>query len=85
MPFKVRNALKLYHAALKVENVEIRLHDTALYNSLYRADNQLMVNQHTYGVPAAHSPVFCYSDTDNADMLTSYFNSFEAVWTAAQS
>jgi hypothetical protein len=84
MAAKVRNALTLYRAALKVESVEIRLHDTVLYNSLYRADDQLMINQHTYGLPAAHSPVFVYRATNNADMLTPYLASFEQVWTGAK-
>jgi hypothetical protein len=83
MAAKVRNALTLYRAALKVENVEIRLHDAVLYNSLYRADDQLFVNQHTYGLPAAHSPIFTYRAAGNADMIPPYFVSFERVWDAA--
>jgi hypothetical protein len=80
MPAKVRNALALYRAALKGENVEIRMHETVLYNSLYRTDDKLMVNQHTYGLPAAHSPVFCYRATNDTDMLTAYLTTFERIW-----
>jgi hypothetical protein len=79
MAAKVRNALTLYRAALKVENVEIRLHDTVLYNSLYRADDQLFVNQHAYGLPAAHAPVFCLSASCSGDMATVYVNTFESA------
>jgi transcriptional regulator with XRE-family HTH domain len=85
MPAKIRNALTLYRATLNEENIEIRLHDTVLYNSLYRTDDQLMVNQHTYGLPAAQSPVFTYRATENADMLTPYLTSFESVWSDANS
>jgi hypothetical protein len=46
MPAKIRNALTLYRSVAKLENVEIRLHQTVLYNSIYRADDQLLVNQH---------------------------------------
>lgn len=59
MPAKVRNALTLYHPLREVPNIEIRLHRTTLYNSIYRADDQLLVNQHAYGVHASHAPVFC--------------------------
>ena len=59
MAAKIRNALTLYRPLRAVENIEIRLHRTVLYNSIYRADDQLLVNQHIYGVPAAHAPVFC--------------------------
>ena len=60
MAAKIRNALTLYRPLLKSGNVEIRLHETVLYNSLYLADHRLFVNQHSYGVPAAHAPVFCF-------------------------
>jgi hypothetical protein len=84
MPAKVRNALTLYRAALKAENVEIRLHDTVLYNSLYRADDQLFVNQHAYGLPAAYAPVFCFRESGNGDIVPTYRNSFESILATAK-
>jgi hypothetical protein len=35
-------------------------------NPVYRADGQVFVNQHAYGIPAAHSPVFCYRESESA-------------------
>jgi len=83
MAAKIRNALTLYRPLRTVENVEIRLHRTVLYNSIYRADDQLMVNQHTYGVPAAQAPVFCLCHTESGEMPTLYLDSFERVWAGA--
>lgn len=37
--------------------VEVRTHGTTLYNSLYRFDQDLMVNGHAYGAVTGHSPV----------------------------
>ena len=68
-----------------VKNIEIRLHQTVLYNSIYRADNQLLVNQHTYGIPAAQAPVFCLRDTEGGEMAALYLHSFERVWASALS
>jgi hypothetical protein len=65
-----------------VENIEIRLHRTVLYNSVYRADDQLMVNQHTYGVPAAQAPVFCLRNA-GSEMAALYLDSFERVWASS--
>jgi hypothetical protein len=85
MASKVRNALTLYRATLaQVGSVEIRLHQTVLYNSIYHADNQLLVNQHTYGVPASHSPVFCLRESDAGHMLAAYLDSFKRVWASAK-
>ncbi len=85
MPAKIRNALTLYRSLGVVENIEIRLHGTVLYNSIYRADDQLMVNQHTYGIPAAQAPVFCLCDTGGGEMAALYLNSFERVWASSAS
>ena len=49
---KVRNAIVLFRqAAGRAEDVELRLHGTVLYNSIYRADDQMRINAHLYGLP----------------------------------
>lgn len=83
MAAKVRNALTLYRPLMASENVEIRLHQSILYNSIYRADDQLLVNHHAYSVPAARAPVFCIREFVNGDMTTAYRDSFEGVWKMA--
>jgi len=79
MAAKIRNALMLYRPLGAVQNTEIRLHRTVLYNSIYRADGQFLVNQHTYGLPAAQAPVFCLCDA-GGEMAALYLDSFERVW-----
>jgi hypothetical protein len=80
MAAKIRNALTLLRPLCAVENIEIRLHRTVLYNSIYRGDDQILVNQHAYGVPAAQAPVFCLSSTGSGEMPALYVDSFERVW-----
>jgi hypothetical protein len=84
MATKIRNALTLYRPLLASGNVEIRLHKTVLYNSIYQADDQLFVNQHAYGVPAAYAPVFCFRGSERGDLVRAYRDSFEQVWAAAE-
>jgi hypothetical protein len=85
MSAKIRNALMLYRPLGAVANVEIRLHRTVLYNSIYRADDRLLVNQHSYGVAASQASVFCLSDTGSAsgEMIGLYYDSFERVWASS--
>jgi hypothetical protein len=80
VPAKIRNALTLFRPLSAVENIEIRLHRTVLYNSIYRADGELLVNQHSYGIPAAQAPVFGLCDTDGGEMTALYVDSFKRVW-----
>lgn len=83
MAAKIRNALVLYRELADTARAEIRLHQTVLYNSLYRADDQLLVNQHCYGSPAAHSPVFHLRLVGAAEMFQSYCDGFERIWANA--
>jgi len=83
MPAKIRSALTLYRPLVAVENIDIRLHRTVLYNSIYRADGQFLVNQHTYGIPAAQAPVFCLCDAGGGEMAALYLDSFERVWASS--
>ena len=83
MPAKIRNALTLFGPLAEVDNVKIRLHKAVLYNSIYRADEDLLVNQHVYGTPAAHAPVFGLRAIGERSMATTYIDSFDRVWAAA--
>jgi transcriptional regulator with XRE-family HTH domain len=85
MGAKVRNALALFRPLLGTKRIEIRLHEASLYNSIYRADGQLFVNQHAYGIPAARSAVFCYRKAESGDMAAAYIDSFEKAWVSAKS
>ena len=82
-PAKIRKALTLYRSVARVENAEIRLHQAVLYNSIYRADDQILVNQHSFGIPAVHAPVFFLRDTEGGEMTALYHGSFERVWAAS--
>lgn len=64
--------------------VQLRLHDTILYNSIYRADDELLVNTHAYGCHASHAPVFHLCLTREDGMAATYLESFERVWASAR-
>ena len=83
MAAKIRNVIVLYRPLRAVEGVELRLHRTVLYNSIYRADDQMLVNTHVYGAPAANAPVFHLRKVAGGSMVTTYVESFERVWDEA--
>lgn len=83
MVAKIRNALALYRPLFGLKNIEVRLHRTTLYNSLYRTDSDLLVNQHAYGVPAANAPVVHLRGGRSGDMFSSYAESFNRIWSSA--
>lgn len=81
---KIRNVMVLWSPVLSVEGVKIRLHDTVLYNSIYRADEEMLVNTHVYGEAAAHAPVMHLRQREPGGLVSTYLGSFERIWATAK-
>jgi hypothetical protein len=79
-PAEIREALVLFRG-LRQSGSEIRLHGAVLYSSIYRADNQLLVTQHVYGIPSERQPVLYLRSAVAGDMATTYIDAFERIWT----
>ncbi|MEU6713952.1 XRE family transcriptional regulator [Nonomuraea sp. NPDC046802] len=84
MAARTRNALVLYAHLASVDNVEIRTHQTVLYNSIYRADDDLLINTHAYGTPAAQAPVIHLRALGSSAAAATYLGSLESIWTSAK-
>jgi transcriptional regulator with XRE-family HTH domain len=81
---KVRDALRR-SGPLRVAGVQIRMHTAPLYQSIYRADGQLLVAQHAYGIPATHLPILRLRTSDEgSEMIAAYLESFERIWATAR-
>jgi hypothetical protein len=79
---KIRNVLALFLPVLQA-GAEIRLHDTVLYNSMYRADDDLLVNTHIHGYVAACAPVLHLRKIAGGGLVTTYLDSFDRLWDEA--
>jgi transcriptional regulator with XRE-family HTH domain len=66
------------------DSTEIRLHRTVLYAAVYFSDDQLLVSQQVYGLPAAEAPVLHLRRTGADDMTSTYLASFTEVWSTAE-
>lgn len=81
---KIRASLTYYRPLLPEKGCEVRLHDTTLYSSLFRYDDQLLVNPHIFGQPASANPVLHLRWTEASGWFESYTESFDAVWARAR-
>jgi hypothetical protein len=63
-----------------IDGVDIRTHSTVLYNSIYRFDDDLLVNGHAHGALAGQSPVLHIHQTPDGQMWNHYMKSFEVTW-----
>ena len=81
---KIRNALAVYKPLAEVPGAEIRVHGTTLYNSIYRFDDEMLVNTHVHGFMAAHAPVLHLRRLSGGDLFETYAESFQGVWDGAK-
>lgn len=81
---RIRLALGYMREAFEEPNVTVRLHATTLYNSIYRYDDELLVNAHAFGVAARQSPVLQLRRSDGGELFNYYMTSFERVWDSAR-
>ncbi|MEL5955352.1 helix-turn-helix transcriptional regulator [Streptomyces sp. CLV115] len=80
---RCRLALMHYRQLTDIPGIELRTHGTTLYNSLYRADDQMLVNTHAWGVNAYRAPVWHLRRNRGGGMFDVYADSFSATWDTA--
>jgi transcriptional regulator with XRE-family HTH domain len=79
---RIEEALALF-GGLRDHSAQTRLHRVVLYNSVYRADDQMLVTQHVYGLPAEKEPVLHLRAEAAAEMTTTYLDVVERIWAEA--
>lgn len=80
---KIDHALAHFRPLDGVPGIDIRTHGTTLYNSIYRFDDEMIVNPHVYGKIASHAPALHLRRLSAGDLFTTYADSFDTVWEAA--
>ncbi|WP_157224056.1 XRE family transcriptional regulator [Nocardia paucivorans] len=80
LPQRCRSTLEYLWETTSSPMVDIRTHRTPLYNSIYRFDDSMLVNTHSYGTYAARSPVQHLQRVPGGHLFGYYTESFEAVW-----
>ena len=79
MPGKIRNTLAFYEPMRGHRTAAVLYHDTVLYNSIYRFDDEMLVNTHLFGHPAAHAPILYLRRLAGGDLFDTYVASYERV------
>ncbi|WP_329117479.1 XRE family transcriptional regulator [Streptomyces sp. NBC_01465] len=85
MDGKIRNALVNYRPLLTSHpEIEFRLHDTVLYNSIYCADDEMLANTHVYGIGAYMAPVLHLRRLPGGGLFDTFANSVQQTWEGAR-
>lgn len=81
---RCRLALMHYRALQTTPGIELRAHATTLYNSIFRADEEMLVNAHVWGMNAYGAPVWHLRRTVDGGLFDTYTDSFDSVWHTGQ-
>lgn len=81
---RIRYGLAAYRSLRGVPGIEFRFHETTLYNSIFRFDEQMIVNMHVYGVAGAHAPALHLRKLGPGDLFDTYARSFVDVWNISE-
>jgi len=79
---KIRQAMSFFQPLAEVDGIDIRTHGTTLYNSIYRYDDDMIVNPHVYGFQAPHAPALHLHRVSTNDLFDTYAESFEGSCSA---
>ena len=77
---KIKNVVSIFAPIADEPGIDIRLHDTTLYNSIFRFDDEMLVNMHVLGHMAPHSPTMHLRQLAGGSLFELYAESFESVW-----
>ena len=85
MDSKIRNALLNYRPLFTSHpKIAFRLHDTVLYNSIYRADDEMLANTHVYGIGAYMAPVLHLRRLPGGGLFDTFASSVQQTWEGAR-
>jgi hypothetical protein len=80
IPARVRMALAYYRPLAGAPGLAFHLHRTALYNSVFIYDEEMLINTHVYGEYGYMAPILHLRRVEGADLFEMYARSFERVW-----
>lgn len=76
-------ALKHLEPILDHPGIDIRLHRTTLYNSLFRFDDQILVNTHLWGMSAYQAPLLHLRRVEGGKLFDTYAANLDPIWATA--
>jgi transcriptional regulator with XRE-family HTH domain len=81
---RIRYGLAAYSPLRETPGIEFRFHGTTLYNSIFRFDEEMIVNTHVYGAPGAHAPAMHLRKLGAGNLFVAYAASFTEVWSLSR-
>jgi transcriptional regulator with XRE-family HTH domain len=80
IPARVRMALAYYAPLAGMPGIKFQLQAETLYNSIFVYDDEMLINQHVYGMYGYMAPILHLRRMEGGDFFDMYLNSYKRVW-----
>lgn len=80
---RIRSTLRHLRPITGCDGIEVRLHRTRLYASVFRADDRMFVTPHLYALHGHRAPLLSLGRVLNNGIFDNYVGHFERVWSSA--
>jgi transcriptional regulator with XRE-family HTH domain len=84
LPARIRTTLRHFRNLWDAPGVEIRYHTAPLYNSVFRADDEMHVTPHLYSVHGSRAPLLHLRRLGPHGIFEGFVTHFEAIWATAR-
>ena len=80
MPDRIRSTLDHFKALFGVQGIDLRFHETRMYNSIVRGDDQMLMTLHQYALKGYQAPLFQLRRMGDDGVFDVLQDHFERVW-----
>ncbi len=78
------NSVELLRPYATTSGLDVRTHETTLYTSIFRVDDDMIINFHIYGSPGRNNPVMIFSRSQEPRLWATLEEAFDRVWDNAK-
>jgi len=82
-PDRIRTTVDHFEPLFGVEGIDLRFHQTRMYNSVFRGDDQMFVTPHLYGLKGYRAPLLHLRRSGDDGMFDGFMTHFERIWTVS--
>jgi hypothetical protein len=77
---RIRTTIDHFRPLFGVEGIDLRFHQTRMYNSVFRGDDEMFVTPHLYGLKGYRAPLLHIRRTTDDGLFDGFLAHFERIW-----
>jgi len=77
---RIRSTLDHFEGLFGVEGIDLRFHETRMYNSIFRGDDQMFFTPHLYALKGYRAPLLHIRRLTDDGLFDGLLSHFERIW-----